>query len=106
MENKFRCHPSIILEKIAGVLSIFIVIFVSNVDDVVDILETGKFQGNKILLIGTVILIVDAIYNFLVWRKTYISIQDGTIVLERNTINKKINTFGIKNIANITYTDF
>lgn len=101
MENKFRCHPSIILEKIAGVLSIFIVIFVSNVDDVVDILETGKFQGNKILLIGTVILIVDAIYNFLVWRKTYISIQDGTIVLERNTINKKINTFGIKNIANI-----
>ena len=101
MENKFRCHPSIILEKVAGVLSFFIIIFISNIDDVVDILETGKFQGNKILLIGTVILIVDAIYNFLVWRKTYISIQDGTIVLERNTINKKINTFGIKNIANI-----
>lgn len=52
-------------------------------------------------MIGTAILILDAIYNLLVWRKTYISIQDGTIVLERNTINKKINTFGIKNIANI-----
>ena len=101
MESKFRCHPSIILEKVAGVLSFFIIIFISNIDDVVDILETGKFQGNIILLIGTAILILDAIYNFLVWRKTYISIQDGTIVLERNTINKKINTFGIKNIANI-----
>lgn len=101
MENKFRCHPSIILEKVAGVLSFFIIVFISNIDDVVDILETGKFQGNKILLIGAAILIVDAIYNFLVWRKTYISIEDGTIVLERNTINKKINTFGIKNIANI-----
>lgn len=101
MESKFRCHPSIILEKVAGVLSFFIIIFISNIDDVVDILETGKFQGNIILLIGTAILILDAIYNFLVWRKTYISIQDGTIILERNTINKKINTFGIKNIANI-----
>ena len=65
-----------------------IIIFISNIDDVVDILETGKFQGNIILLIGTAILILDAIYNLLVWRKTYISIQDGTIVLERNTINK------------------
>ena len=89
MESKFRCHPSIILEKVAGVLSFFIIIFISNIDDVVDILETGKFQGNIILLIGTAILILDAIYNFLVWRKTYISIQDGTIVLERNTINNK-----------------
>ena len=44
MESKFRCHPSIILEKVAGVLSFFIIIFISNIDDVVDILETGNIN--------------------------------------------------------------
>ena len=33
MESKFRCHPSIILEKVAGVLSFFIIIFISKIDE-------------------------------------------------------------------------
>lgn len=105
MENKFRCHPSIILEKISGIIGFFIIILIPNLDDLKKFIDTGNFEDfghiKWLLLVGFIILVIDAIYNILVWRKTYISIDQGTIIIERNTINKKINTFGIKNIANI-----
>ena len=76
-----------------------------NLDDLKKFIDTGNFEDfghiKWLLLVGLIILVIDAIYNILVWRKTYISIDQGTIIIERNTINKKINTFGIKNIANI-----
>ena len=39
--------------------------------------------------------------QFAVWSKTYISLQDNAVVIERNTLNKKKNTIGIRNISKI-----
>ena len=47
------------------------------------------------------ILVLTCIYQLMIWAKTYISICDNSIVIERNTINKKKNTIGIKNISNV-----
>ena len=46
-------------------------------------------------------LIVLILWQLVVWSKTYISIQDNALILEKNTLNKKKHTIGIKNISNV-----
>lgn len=53
--------------------------------------------GAGILLI----LLLFAGWQILVWSKTYISIQDNALVIERNTLNRKKHTIGISNISNV-----
>ena len=101
-EEKFRCHPSIILEKIGGVIAALLFILIGNLDDAADIISEGTSFEYLLVTIGvTVILIIILVYNIMVWSKTFISIEENTIVIQKNTINAKVNTFGIKNIANV-----
>ena len=55
------------------------------------------------LACGAVLLLlaIGAAWQLIVWSKTYISIYDNTIVIERNTLNRKKDTIGIKNISNV-----
>ena len=101
-EEKFRCHPSIILEKIGGVIAALLFILIGNLDDAADIISEGTSFEYLLVTIGIiVILIIILVYNIMVWSKTFISIEENTIVIQKNTINAKVNTFGIKNIANV-----
>ena len=101
-EEKFRCHPSIVVEKTGGVITVLFLIFIRGLDDMIYMVREG-FSSKNLLIGGIVVgvLILILIYKIIVWSKTLISIEGNTIVIQKNTINSKVNTFGIKNISNI-----
>ena len=108
MENKirFRNHISVILEQLGATFGILFVLSFTNIDDVIDYIEKGSSEELSLTVYigGGVILAVFLLiflYQWIIWSKTYISICDNSIVIERNTWNKKKNTIGLKNISNV-----
>ena len=96
MENniRFRNHISIIFEQ--------------NFQEIkkknLDLTELTSKDIQLLILIclaaaGLLIFIIA--WQLVVWSKTYISIQNNTLILERNTLNKKKHTIGIQNISNV-----
>ncbi|MGL5695208.1 MAG: PH domain-containing protein, partial [Peptostreptococcaceae bacterium] len=104
MENeKIRCHPSIILEKFSGIITVlfFIAVTVSG-DDISIILEEGDIVSITWIILGAIcVLSIILIYNIMIWSKTYIYFEENTIIIQRNTIKLKMNTYGIQNISNV-----
>lgn len=110
MENniKFRNHISIVAEQSLGmVIFLFVIAFSSvfdNAGSIVDSVENGEVGiGAALSGAGIVIfiLLLAVLYQIYIWSKTYISISDNSVVLEKNTLTKKKHTIGIKNISNV-----
>ena len=105
--SRFRNHISIVLEQFGSFFYIILIMAVSGIAQNLDTLKEMDFQflyASKTLIGAVVCLLVVVLLigrNLFVWAKTYISIQDNAIVIERNTINKRKHTIGIKNISNI-----
>lgn len=105
-DKKFRNHISIVAEQVgAGTVTLAMValgIFIENVDE---LMEAGfsSAKSGRGLVVGVVLLlfIAAAARQVWSWSKTWIYIEGQTIVIERNTLNQKVNTIGIKNISNI-----
>ncbi len=105
MENnvKFRNHFSVVLENavkgIWGIVFFFIGSFLANIGET----EETRIELEVLALLGVflAVLVCLFIYQILVWFKTTITIQENTIVVERRTLNRKVNTIGIKNISNV-----
>ena len=109
-ENKrFRNHISIIVEQTGGILIALLIILVpqllENIRDITDITEAGmQLLSGKGMLVNLGILLVLFVivgWQVLVWARTYISIQENAIVIDRETLNRKKDTIGIRNISNI-----
>ena len=101
-EDRFRCHPSIIVEKTWWIISFLFFIMITDIDNVKDMVLHNDFISIILIFFGVVVfLLFILIYNTFIWSKTFINIEENTIIVQRNTINSKINTYGIKNIANI-----
>lgn len=103
MENnrRFRNHASIILEKSMKTIGTIAAVFLLNI--VSDVEEAGITSSDMIFLVVVVAVILGVVlgYQTLLWAKTYISIEENTLVIERNTINAKRNTIGLKNVSNV-----
>ena len=68
MREKFRCHPSIILEKLSGIITFFIILILPNLDDVAELLTKGGYIQNELMIIGILgLLPFIIIYNILIW---------------------------------------
>lgn len=110
MENKvkFRNHISIVAEKM-GRTTLFWLIFVfgiliQDLREFATYTENGAMPLKEIVLVGggvIIFIILIGVYQLVVWSKTYISIDDNSIVIEKNTWNVKKNTIGIQNISNV-----
>lgn len=102
MENKivFRNHISTILEgtvrAVAIIFFAFIGNFLSNAEESGSIEDTLIFA---IVMLAAFVVVVG--WQVLIWSKTYITIQENTIIVERKTLNYKKNTIGIKNVSNV-----
>lgn len=108
METKFRNHISIVLEKFGVVFfGVVFVCFGSIVDDIKDIWNHPQKVGEMldeeciVLIIFLILLVVVLLWQFRIWSKTYISVQNESIVIEKNTWNRKVQTLGFKNISNV-----
>lgn len=102
--DKFRCHFSVVFENLGMSFWIFLVFVFTQIDDfneVLEAIEENGFADLKYLLIIPAILLVIITYWIIIWSKTWISIEDDAIILEKKTLIKKKNTIGMKNISNI-----
>lgn len=102
MENniRFRNHISVIFEKVMKTAGAAIFIFAANF--VTDLEEAPGVKDVLIFLAVAVACILLAFaWHYLIWSRTYISIQDNALVIEKNTLNRKKNTIGIPNISNV-----
>lgn len=106
-QNKFRCHASVIIENLGGAFWFVVLMLFSSLDDATELfalLLQGKITLFQALAGTGVVLVIVAviiIYNWVVWSKTWISIDNEAIVIEKNLLNRKVNTIGMKNVSNI-----
>lgn len=106
-QNRFRCHASVILENLGGMFWFIVLMLISSLDEYSDIIlsllagDVTIFQALISMGVFFAFILIVLLYNWIVWSKTYISIDDEAIVVERNLLNRKVNTIGMKNISNI-----
>lgn len=104
--KRFRNHISIVVEKLGVLGGIVVAYLIANANNIADLVAVGMPSENimSLFLAGVAILMVLIVvvgYNVAVWSRTWISLVDGSIVIERNTLHQKKNTIGIKNISNV-----
>ena len=104
-KTRFRCHFSIIFENTASFGIFLIVVLFGQIQNVIKFASGMKKEDlGKVLTSLIVLLIITVIifgYQWVVWKKTFIIVEDQTIVVQRLTLNMKENTYGIKNISNV-----
>lgn len=106
IENKkFRCHGSIVIEQSVRLIFWVVLIFIANLGDIIaEGITLSRDEIFKAIVVSVAVLAVLMVLLVLAiirWRKTTIVIEEDAIVWERNTINKKELTIGIKNISTI-----
>lgn len=104
--RRFRSHISIIIEQTGGLLIALLIVFIpSLLENIDEIMEEGiEFLDGRGLLVNlgvVLVFIIIIVLQLVVWSKTYISIQENAIVIERDALNKKKNTISIHSISNI-----
>lgn len=104
-KNRFRCHFSVIFENTAAFGVFLILVLFGQIQNVIEFTSGTKKEDFWKVLIGLIVVLVITIvlfaYQWMVWRKTYIIVEDQAIVVQRLTLNMKENTYGIKNISNV-----
>lgn len=105
MDNKFRNHPSLMLEQL-GVFGVIIITFlISSLDDLDEILGDIKNSDSTTLLIIILVILAVILFrlavNTIVWYKTWITVDKTSITITKNTIFRSVNTIGLRNISNI-----
>ena len=98
MENnvRFRNHFSMVLPNLKGILWIVFIAVLSAV--------TGENPDETLqsIVMWITLIILLVVYHIIIWAKTWITIGEQSIVIERNTlVSRRKNTIGIANISNI-----
>lgn len=106
-QNEFRCHYSVVFENLGRVFWLIVICFAGQIDEMAstihDVIE-GRIEAiDALIAFGILfgILLLCFIVQNIVWAKTWISIEQDAVVIEKRTINRKKNTIGMKNISNI-----
>ena len=105
--EKMHCHPTIILEKAGGLLIAWVIILFSQAEGIISFFIEERLTQDTLPLLLSILgmmlllpLLVTG-YQFLVWRKTWIYMEGPAFIIERNTLNRKKNTYSIAHISNI-----
>ncbi|MGN0482226.1 MAG: PH domain-containing protein [Lachnospiraceae bacterium] len=98
-------HFSIILENAWAGLIVLVGLFIGNfdLDEIHSTLDTAEGMTSLwfVLLFFAALFCFYLLFHILRWRKTTITIQNGTIVLERRTMNRLTNTISVSDISNV-----
>lgn len=99
-KEKIRNHISIIFESAARTFWVLLFVFVGNFIGNADS-ENAGMEFLAVLGVVAAVAVVSLLWQVVVWAKTYIYIQENTLVVEKVLLNRKKNTIGMKNISNI-----
>ncbi len=104
--RKFRNHISVIVEQTGGFIAALVVLLVTaliqNIGELEDADLSALTDKSLLIVLGILaLLVICLVSQILVWSRTYISIEEQAVVIERGRVNKKKNTISIRNISNI-----
>jgi uncharacterized membrane protein YdbT with pleckstrin-like domain len=103
--KKMRCHISIIIENAGSLIGALVAFAISQVDDIVrNLSKLNHIEGKSYFIgMGIFILVVTLVllWNLNRWYKTTIWLDNGMLIVEQNTLNKRKNTYTLQNISNI-----
>lgn len=101
-KDKFRCHPSIVIERLFPFIYLLIFYSIFNIDNIIRIIKDGMTL-ERVLIRGFILIIflVILIYNIVIWYSTYIYIENDIIVIRKKAMFYRKNTYAIENISNI-----
>lgn len=109
MENmKLRCHPSIIFENIWQFWLVIVLIMIQQAESIVEVVKsigTGGImqviRDGGIWALAGVLAVTAVIFTiqFLRWKKTWITLEDNLVIIERNTLKRYKNTIAVENIS-------
>lgn len=105
--RKFRNHISIVAEQLGSgffaLAAVLVGILLQNAEELARVEVSFSDLGKGFLILPGILVLLGIWVGRAVWTwsKTWISIQEQAIVVEKNTLQKKSNTIGIKNISNI-----
>lgn len=105
METKrFRNHFSIIFERLGSGIILILLLIIGNADELIEDIARAHISVIPVLIGVSIFLLTAGIlfgWQYLVWKKTWIILDEDTITIEKNTIHSTKNTIGIKNISNV-----
>ena len=100
----FRNHPTYILEQMWGLLGVIFLLIIQNagaVAGVARLTQEGKKLEALLLFAGSWLLLLLMVGWFINrWYRTTITLKDYTLTIQRNTINRMVNSISVKNISN------
>ena len=105
--KRFRNHISVIAEKIGtgtyALLAVLVGIFLRDAEEFLEFGSAAASDRRALLGMGLVlaVLLMMIVKTAWTWSKTWISIQDQAIVIEKNTVNGSVHNIGIRSISNI-----
>ena len=105
-DKPFRLHFSSIFEDFIKGFWVILVILITNLAQSINQLKIDEISMIEIFISVGVLLAVIVLVLFILylrWRKTYITLTNETLVIEKLLINKKITTIGLKNISNVDF---
>ncbi|OPF51882.1 hypothetical protein BH721_10430 [Clostridium baratii] len=113
MDKPFRSHFSIIFENSISFLFIILLFFINIFRDFFNEIKSLNINNLyllitdnliKILFIFILLLLIISVkifINYLMWRKTFMYLDNSDFVYERNSIFKCKKNFPLKNIASV-----
>ncbi|MGN0736466.1 MAG: PH domain-containing protein [Anaerovoracaceae bacterium] len=105
---RMRCHFSSIFESLWQFWAIIAVTLFNQIDTIIELVQDMKSSGIRQALAEggiwglAVILAVTAavlLFQFLRWRKTWVTLDGNLIIIERNTLNRIHNTIAVENLS-------
>ena len=101
----FRNHPTYIVEQMWGILLVLFLILFQNTAlaaEVVGLIKSGRLMEALIAFAGGFfVLIIVMAWYINRWYRTTISLKDYTLTIQRNTLNRMVNSISVNNISNI-----
>lgn len=108
MDNRFRNHPSLILEQIGAFWGAVILFLILNfdIDEWKELSKDMKITEDLLSVlivfgIMTGIFLLRTVLSIIRWYKTWIILDETSITISVNTLKQSVNTIGIKNISNV-----
>lgn len=113
MENnpekiRLRCHFSSIFESLWQFWAVIAIILFNQIDTIIELVQDMKSSGIRQALVeggiwglAVILALTGAVllFQFLRWRKTWVTLDGNLIIIERNTLNRIHNTIAVENLS-------
>ena len=102
---RMRNHFTYIFEQMWGIIAVILAMMMGNAESfelAAQLISQANILEGLLALGGTfLVLLLICLWFVNRWYKTSITVKDGTVTIERRTLNHYVNAIAVQNISNI-----